>query len=272
VPGLQKRTELTTILAKVIYCVVANFYIGDIHGQLSLLDKLLDNISPSSSDKLVFLGDYVDRGPQILELVDRLCELQDSNIGTEFLIGNHELLFFEYLGYQEPMKALGSRFVQARQKHSAVARFKPLYASQGVGGGDTLQQYFGTNPPDAALIPDRHRRFFESLQLWSRQGNDLLAVHAGVSTNPAYTTIDEVLAGSDLMSDILWSRECARGSWNGPSWNFTLVIGHTAQSDGLVKRKGNIILADANAATGMDLAAWSPEKGVTYALKSPHFI
>jgi len=248
---------------------MATYYIGDIHGQLRLLDLLLDRIAPTSGDLLVFQGDYVDRGPDVPGVISRICELQDCGIPTITELGNHEMIFFEYLGYREPFLRLGPIYERDRSRHSAVQRYIPRYIDPGVGGNATLYQYFGNGPQRADLLPERHRQFFEQLCLYSSQDN-ILSVHAGVTTHSQYRNIDEVLAASDRVSDILWSRACARPTFDSSHWDFTLVIGHTAQSDGIVKHWGNVVITDVNASVGLDLAAWSPERGVLYALKNSH--
>ena len=52
--------------------------VGDIHGNISALDDLLNTISTelSPEDTLVFLGDYIDRGPNVRECVDRIIDLK----------------------------------------------------------------------------------------------------------------------------------------------------------------------------------------------------
>lgn len=245
---------------------MATYDIGDIHGQLRLLDLLLERISPSFDDLLVFKGDYVDRGPDVPGVISRICELQDYGIPTETIMGNHEMILFEFLGYPEPFLRLGPDYQKDRARHAAVQRYLPRYVDPGVGGNATLYQYFGDGPWRADLLPERHRQFFEQLRLFSRH-NNILAVHGGVATNPNLRTIDQVLAASDKVSDMLWSRACARPTFDSSHWDFTLIIGHTAQSDGIVKRWGNVVITDENASVGMDLAAWSPERGVLYALK-----
>src|SRR5262249_17254500 len=69
------------------------FAIGDIHGNIRALDDLLNKIKPelSAGDVLVFLGDYIDRGPNTRECIARIIELQEtSSFSVVTLLGNHE--------------------------------------------------------------------------------------------------------------------------------------------------------------------------------------
>jgi Calcineurin-like phosphoesterase len=65
--------------------------IGDVHGCLTALDTLLGFVRPSPADQLVFLGDYVDRGPDTKGVLDRLIELKRTGQAL-FLRGNHEVM------------------------------------------------------------------------------------------------------------------------------------------------------------------------------------
>ena len=46
------------------------FAVGDIHGCLHLLKKLIDIIQPTNEDTIIFLGDYIDRGPDSKGVID----------------------------------------------------------------------------------------------------------------------------------------------------------------------------------------------------------
>src|SRR5262245_58403601 len=68
------------------------FAIGDIHGELGELFKLLGGLpSLDPGDTLVFLGDYIDRGPQSAQVVDYLRRLpRQTPAKVIALRGNHE--------------------------------------------------------------------------------------------------------------------------------------------------------------------------------------
>src|SRR5262245_52670711 len=63
--------------------------IGDIHGCSAALDALLSAVSPAPGDRIVALGDFVDRGPDSRGVLDRLIRLREDGLLVP-LRGNHE--------------------------------------------------------------------------------------------------------------------------------------------------------------------------------------
>jgi len=177
--------------------------IGDIHGCADEVGVLLDAIAPSAGDKLVFLGDYVDRGASPRAVIERLIELRDSRVcDTVFLRGNHEDMMLAYLG--EP------------GRHGEAFLFN--------GGRATLASY-SVSPTirgDAAraLIPARHLEFFRALELKHVEGS-VLFVHAGIAPLRALDQQDE--------EDLLWIRE--EFIRNPHPLPLTVVFGHTPQRE-----------------------------------------
>ncbi|TNF50193.1 MAG: serine/threonine protein phosphatase, partial [Deltaproteobacteria bacterium] len=76
--------------------------VGDIHGCLHQLKALMEQVVPSPSDQVVFLGDYVDRGPASFGVIDYLLEFGNTFPSTVFLRGNHEQMFCDYLEGRDP--------------------------------------------------------------------------------------------------------------------------------------------------------------------------
>lgn len=64
--------------------------IGDVHGCIDELNALLEKIEPHTGDRLVFLGDLVDRGPDSPAVVRRVRGLLDVLPGSSVVLGNHE--------------------------------------------------------------------------------------------------------------------------------------------------------------------------------------
>lgn len=90
-PAVVQRTA-RLLLSSEQSAIVRIIAVGDIHGCSKALQGLVDAIHPQATDCLVFLGDYVDRGPDSKGVIDLLLELK-STCRTVFLLGNHEIMF-----------------------------------------------------------------------------------------------------------------------------------------------------------------------------------
>lgn len=169
------------------------YAIGDIHGRSDLLQQLftvidvdLANARPERAIQ-VFLGDYVDRGPDSRGVLDLLIERGRSH-ETVFLKGNHEAFFLDVL--REPAK---------------------LSDWRQYGGLPTLMSYgvrptMNPNSEDqvtliralAEAMPDAHMEFLQRLQPSFTCG-DFFFVHAGVRPGVPLLQQQE--------DDLLWIRE-----------------------------------------------------------------
>jgi len=74
------------------------FATGDIHGCLDKLEDLMDVVEADrDEDTLVFLGDYIDRGPDAAGVVEFVLNLQATYRNVVCLRGNHEEMFLDYV-------------------------------------------------------------------------------------------------------------------------------------------------------------------------------
>jgi serine/threonine protein phosphatase 1 len=120
---------------------VRTLAIGDIHGCNTALLRLLAEVQPMPEDTLIFLGDYIDRGPASRQVIETLLGLR-GRCKPIFLRGNHEVMLLE-------------------------ARFDPLKAHlwQGYGGIEMLASYDADRPKNwIASIPGSHWYFFAHSQ------------------------------------------------------------------------------------------------------------
>ena len=180
------------------------FAIGDIHGCVDEVEVLLQHLQPTGDDTLVFLGDYIDRGPAPKGVVDRLLRLRREGPQCVFLKGNHEDMFLDFLG-------------QAGHYGEAF-----LYN----GGATTLRSYglLGQPGPEVARkLPLEHLEFYRQLQI-SHQVGSFLFVHAGIRPGrPLRQQSDE---------DLVWIREDFTRNPHDLGW--TVVFGHTPYREVLV--------------------------------------
>lgn len=174
--------------------------IGDIHGCLDKLQRLLERMNYSGSELIVFIGDYVDRGPHSAEVVEFLAKLRMENPFLQFLRGNHEDMFFDWL--------------RRRNEFWPVAPVLDYSAEVWVmnGGKETIASYQSRFPAAPAFVPDGHVPFFQKLQL-KVETKDFIFVHAGMSTR------------RDAPKDLLWVRDAFHQK--PTELKKTVIFGHT---------------------------------------------
>ena len=158
------------------------YVIPDIHGNVQLLDLVLDRILPlRKNDQIVFLGDYIDRHEDSPDVVDRLIELKkDYKDKIVCLLGNHEDMLLK------AMNMSGDHELQLQQ----LAHFHKMWLNN--GGVATLMGYFkkagvaAENPflyPRfrlSSLIPKEHIEFFKGLVPYYTYDNYIF-VHGGMN-------------------------------------------------------------------------------------------
>lgn len=204
------------------------YIIGDIHGYFSRLAVLYDALMAliQKHDTIIFLGDYIDRGPQSYEVIDFLIQVSRVNaFKSVFLKGNHEDMLLKYLRGEDP----GGSYM--------------------MNGGDaTIRSY--TKRGSGFELPEQHLEFINGLALYY-EGDDFIAVHAGLNPNAA------CLEAQDEF-DMLWIREDFYRA--NKRWEKTVIFGHTPVmafgSRGPVYRdeQRNIIGIDAGVIYGNPLA------------------
>jgi serine/threonine protein phosphatase 1 len=167
--------------------------VGDLHGRHDLLLRVLQEVVPRLPDqtRLVFLGDYIDRGPDSAEVVDELIRLGQKRPQTAFLLGNHEWMLLQAL---------------------QGTRLEPFIWS----GGDATLASYNLTPDEISRIPKEHQEFFQSLHLhW--QSGDYIFVHAGLRPGVPLKQQSEY--------DLIWIREDFFLS--GAEFEKPVVFGHT---------------------------------------------
>jgi serine/threonine protein phosphatase 1 len=178
------------------------FVVGDIHGCFDKLRALMDKIPINyAQDQLIFIGDYIDRGPSSVEVVDYLIDLKKRFPGTIFLMGNHEDMLQNYLDGSD--------------------RFTYLLN----GGQRTLEEYLSrSNNPKTYPVPSEHLEFFNSLCLYY-QTEDYIFVHAGLRK--------KVPLESQEKMDLLWIRD----EFIYSDFNFgkRVIFGHTPFKEPLLQ-------------------------------------
>lgn len=157
-----------------------DYAIGDIHGRYDLLEMALARIASHSAgapSRTIFLGDYIDRGPESRRVIERLMALETEG-EVVCLKGNHEDMMIR--AWTEPMSASFRRWLQ-------------------YGGRETLASY-GDAPADnpMAAVPAEHIRWMTGLPLTTADAHRIY-VHAGLSPHTVFHLQSEATC--------LWIRE-----------------------------------------------------------------
>jgi serine/threonine protein phosphatase 1 len=191
------------------------YAVGDIHGRLDLLVKLQEAIladaekSEAGRRVLIYVGDYVDRGPDSRGVIDRLIEAPLEGFETVHLLGNHEYYMMRFL------------------EDAAIMR------TWLMNGGDETLRSFGLDPFDPAAEGDRGRwlqrafrdtltsaelTFLMNLQ-WQHVEGDYLFVHAGIRPGVGLEEQDR--------QDLIWIRDPFLSSRD--DFGKVVVHGHTPE-------------------------------------------
>ncbi len=167
------------------------FAIGDIHGCYESLCELIEHkIEIKKSDRLVFLGDYIDRGNQSRKVIDYIIELQKKDFDIITLIGNHESMLLNALDNDEFLSA----WIQ--------------------NGGSTTLRSFGIR--SLKHLDRLYIDFFKALQYYYLI-NSFLFVHAGFN--------DKISNPFEDKYHMIWSR---REDYTNPILIDKIIIhGHT---------------------------------------------
>lgn len=193
--------------------------IGDIHGCSGMLDDLLAAVEPTPQDQLVFLGDYVDRGPDSRGVLDRLLALRKTH-NVVCLRGNHELMM-----------------ARARRDKSEYRMWTSVGGSQALGS-------YGPSPGRAGTIndiPSAHWRFIEDECVDYFETNRHIFVHAGAHPGLPMEEQDEGWLFWEFLNP-----EMAAGHFSGK----TIVCGHSSQRSGEILDCDGIICIDTYAYGG----------------------
>ncbi len=183
-----------------------NLYaIGDIHGSLDSLERLMDKISPDlTRDRLVFVGDYIDRGPQSRGVVAYIIRLQNLARSGHIIClkGNHEAMLLAFL------------------------KGEPAEMFLFNGGMATLEDYWDDDwvgDRESLVLPPDHARFYQDLQLYY-ETPDFIFVHGGLKPGLPLT--------EQVENDLLW----IRGEFIASPKDFgrRVIFGHTPFKQPLV--------------------------------------
>ncbi len=172
--------------------------IGDIHGCLEEMNQLIDKVLDwfnGREGKIIFLGDYVDRGPDSKGVIDRLRNWQHPTVEIVILLGNHEELMIQSVLYDDDSMA-------------GVWMRNGGFQTMVSIGEENLREYSQWLEANTVLTYKTEKHFF---------------VHAGV--NPSHSMADQT------RQDYLWIRDRFMRNTAPYENGIRIVHGHTAKND-----------------------------------------
>lgn len=206
------------------------YAIGDIHGRLDLLDDLLRRVEEDIARRkpkktyIVFLGDFVDRGPDSAGVIERLRTWRPRHGRPIFLAGNHEEVLLTILGGDASILPSWLKFGGAECAQSYGIDVDALRRMEDDEAIETIR----------AKVPRSHREFLANMADTFRFG-DYLFVHAGIRPGLAVEDQDP--------HDLRWIREPFLG--DAKEHGFIVVHGHTIVAE--VDERPNRIAIDTGA-------------------------
>lgn len=189
------------------------YAVGDIHGRLDLLARLHDLIAADAAATrarrrvIVYLGDYVDRGPDSRGVIELLMNRPLPGFEPVHLMGNHEDYFLQFLERAE----VGPHWCAygGRETLASYGVRLPAFAAR-------IAEYEAARLALAAKIPPAHVAFMRALKLTHQEGGYLF-VHAGIK--PGVALVDQ------QAGDLLWIRDEFLDS--AEDFSSCVVHGHT---------------------------------------------
>jgi serine/threonine protein phosphatase 1 len=187
--------------------------ISDIHGcydeMMALYKQLLKNGANPEKDIFIFLGDYIDRGPDSKKVVGQLVKWHKKYPHWVFLFGNHEDLFLDWIATSERRYGSNLWFVNGGKE-----TFKNYGGHFGKQVGDDWEA------PKMAKFPKSHLDFLFKETVHLAEFDDYVFVHGGLIPE---VSIEEC---KNYVKTIIWARyEFINSDYN---WGKLVIFGHTA--------------------------------------------
>ncbi|MFK8115037.1 MAG: metallophosphoesterase family protein [Rubripirellula sp.] len=198
---------------------IRRFAIGDIHGCAKALRGLIEEIAPRPQDEVIFMGDYVDRGPNSKDVVDQIIDLQ-NRCNVIALRGNHEIMLMGVA-----LAGMDDKVWQAN------------------GGRATVTSYGGS----LAKIPAAHLAFFQELLPYYETPSEIF-VHAN------YHPLLDMHQQIDMTT--YWEHLTERPPLAHKSGK-RVFVGHTPQPTGNVLDVGHLVCLDTYCFGGRYLTAFN---------------
>jgi serine/threonine protein phosphatase 1 len=197
--------------------------VGDLHGYPEPLRELLRLVRPSGEDLLVFIGDYVDRGPDARGVLDVLLRLRGAFPGTVFLKGNHQDMMLGSMGFPAVVGDLDAWLYNGGDAPLACCGIQ----GEGLRRLESMREE-GRADEIMARVPRGHLQLLPSLRLYL-ETERFFFCHAGADPSPPQERARQ------NPCDLLWRRDHLLAG--DRAWEKTLVCGHTPLPEPVVAER-----------------------------------
>lgn len=216
----------------------ATYIFPDIHGCAKTLQHLLEEVVvPTREDRLIFLGDYIDRGPESARVIEMLLALIYSGYNVVALRGNHEQMLLDSLTDESKL----TLWLLNSARKTLMSYSRDVEAVT----------------PELLLdaIPKKHIRFFQEMPILHSLGNSRWCVHGGVQF-----PIEE-----KYMQQYLWLRPWE--SVDSIPEGATIIHGHTPIPFAEVERQVHLFGRQVNLDAGCVYAGFREGLGYLTCLR-----
>ncbi len=207
------------------------YAIGDIHGENGMLTVMLTELRSrvKKKDHVVFLGDYIDRGPNSKDVINQVIAFKKEHENTVCLRGNHEQMF------------LDAQAMFQRYKSNDTDEWSLWWLN---GGFAMAKSYDASKATVFVAVPDEHIHFMQHTEMECSIGSYRF-VHAGF------------LPDGEIFNDAphdprIWIRNQFINS--DQDFGGIVVFGHTPQRSGRPLIMANKICLDTAAVFGGPLS------------------
>jgi len=188
---------------------MSTYIISDIHGCIQTLRILVEGkLKVSLKDRIFFLGDYIDRGPDSAAVVDYIIELIKSGYNISCLKGNHEQMMLDSVRGESELNLWEINSCQ-----STIKSYTKKFGLQDDG--------------HLGFLPKKHFEFFSSLKPYFIVDDKYILVHGGLNT-----TLANPLEDTEAM---LWSRLDEAPNDFMPEYK--VIHGHTPEALNVIADK-----------------------------------
>lgn len=223
---------------------MAIYVVPDIHGEYNKLLNVMEKINKvrKPNEKIVFLGDYIDRGDRSKDVVNYMFEIMSNDDNIVALLGNHDDEFYNIMERVERLNIYDiewlSRYCIETLSSYGVSTLPLKYNSVEDNMRDNF--YFIKEELIKLKKSEDYRKFkllMVNCRKYYKEGKYIFSHSGGVSYKP----VEE-----QTVNELIWSRD-----FKPRNDDYIYVCGHTPTNSREVEQIGNILMCDVGAVFGV---------------------